>query len=178
MTISLEAQQTYAECAPFYRDTELSPEILAMYRVGIIFSDPTFLDATYKFGGLAAPHRYLIISANARCLDEFSAHPEWGLCIWPPKRIFKVIGTHQQGAFAQITLLEIPEEFVNEFNGQNLSDMEQFFARQAESQFAEALQLSALPEHSTLLWLDRMRLPIGVDDAGHFFPVKPSGAAR
>lgn len=174
MTISRKAQQAYAECAPFYRDTELSPEILAMYRVGIIICEPTFCDATYKFGGLAAPHRYLIISANARCLDDFSAHPEWGLCVWLPKCIFKVIGMHRQGAYAQITLLEIPQEFFNEFAGQNLSDMEQFFARQAERQFVEALQLPALSDHETQQWLDRTRLPLGVNEAGHFFPVKLS----
>jgi len=176
MTISREAQQAYAECVPFYRDTELSPEILAMYRIGIIICEPTFCDATYKFGGLAAPHRYLIISANARCLDDFSAHPEWGLCVWLPRCIFKVIGMHRQGAHAQITLLEIPQEFINELAGQNLSEMEQFFAQQAELKFVEALQLPALSDHKTQQWLERTRLPIGVNDAGHFFPVQLSAA--
>ena len=140
-----------------------------MYRVGTLFREPTFCDATYKLGGFAAPHRYLIISANARCIDAISQHPEWGLCIWQPGRIFKVIGTHQKAARAQITLLEIPEELRPEFTTRSLSDFERVFARKAEQQFEEALQLPILPEHETRLWLDRLELPLGVDDSGHFF---------
>jgi hypothetical protein len=140
-----------------------------MYRVGVLFREPTFCDATYKFGGFAAPHRYLIISANARCIDALSVHPEWGLCIWPTGRIFKVIGTNQEASRTQTTLLEIPEELRPEFTTGSLSSLERTFANRAVQEFDAALQLPVLPEHATRLWLDRLEFPLGVDDSGQFF---------
>lgn len=117
----------------------------------------------------AAPHRYLIISANARCIDALSEHPEWGLCLWQVGRIFKVIDRQESSERAQITLLEVPEELREEFTTAHLSELEQRFADQATKQFRAALQTPVLPEHQTRLWLDRLELPVGVDDHGHFF---------
>ena len=75
--LSAAAHQAFEECSAFYRDTPLSPAIWSMYRVGTLFREPTFCDATYKFGGFAAPHRYLIISASARCVDAISQRRFW-----------------------------------------------------------------------------------------------------
>jgi hypothetical protein len=175
--LSAAAQQAFSECSVFYRDTVLPPAVLSMYRVGTIFREPTFCDATYKFGGFAAPHRYLIISANARCIDALSQHPEWGLCVWLPGRIFKIIGTSQNVARAQITLLELPDELRVEFTTESLSPLERIFAHKAAQEFDEALQLPVLPEHGTRLWLDRLALPLGVNDDEEFFESWFYGAA-
>ncbi len=167
--ISTEAQKAFAECSAFYRDTMLPSEVLSMYRVGLLFREPTFCDATYKFGGFAAPHRYLIISAHARNINALSQHPEWGLCIWQIGRIFKVIGVHQNGPNSQVTLLDVPEKYRAEFAGPNLHAMEIAFANQAAQQFEAALQLPVRPEHQTRLWLDRLKYPVGVDEEGRFY---------
>ena len=164
---------TAAEPTPqfgaFYRDTALAPAVLAMYQVGVIFRDPTFCDATYKFGGFAAPHRYLIVSAGARCIDALSAHPEWGLCIWPRDRLFKVIARHEKGPHVQITLLDVPEAQREAYVTTTLTPLEQTFAVEGAKRFEEALQRSANPEHRNRLWLDRLTYPLGIDDEGHFF---------
>jgi hypothetical protein len=167
--MSPEAQSAFAECGVFYRDTVLPRKLLELYQVGLLFREPTFCDSTYKFGGLAATHRYLIISANARCIDPISLHPEWGLCIWQTDRIFKVIANQKSADFTQVTLLEVPEALRQEFTTEHLSEMEQRFAQQATRQFSAALQTQALPEHKTRLWLDRLELPVGIDDNGQFF---------
>jgi len=54
-------QQTFTKCAPFFRDTHLSDDILDRYKIGLFLQEPTFCDATYKSGGFVAPHRFLII---------------------------------------------------------------------------------------------------------------------
>ena len=54
-------------------------------------SRATFVEGTYKFGGLAAPHRYVIFAGHAIRLDSFGPHPEWGLCVCQDRSIFKVI---------------------------------------------------------------------------------------
>jgi len=162
-------QEAFAECAAFYRDTVLTPDVLDLYRVGLLFREPTYCDCTYKFGGFARPHRYLIISSSLKCLDEYSQHPEWGLCIGPRDRIFKVIGRHERDGKAQVTLLEIPEDLVGEFTTQTLSETEEAFAEQAAEAFEAALDMPPLAEHSTTIWLERLEYPVGVDDDGHFF---------
>ncbi len=167
--MSPAAQEAFAECSTFYRDTTLPPEVLKLYKVGLLFREPTFCDTTYKFGGFAISHRYLIISANARCIDAFSQYPEWGLCIWQTGRIFKVISTHTISTFTQITLLEVPETLREEFTTAHLSEMEDRFVHQAAEQFKAALAAPPLPEHQTRLWLDRLELPVGIDDSGQFF---------
>ena len=117
----------------------------------------------------AAQHRYLIISANARCIDEFSQHPEWGLCLWESGRIFKVIDVQENAEHTQTTLLEVPEHLLDQFVSPFLSDIERQFAVHAAEQFNLALGMQPLPEHQTRLWLDRLVLPVGVDDSGRFF---------
>ena len=163
------AEQVFAQCTYFYRDTVLSPEVLSLYRVGILFREPTFCDSTYRFGGFAAPHRYLIISANAKCIDEFSELPEWGLCLWQLDRIFKVIGIYRRDEKAQVTLLEIPEVFLAEFVTPELNEMEKRFAAQAGERFETALDMPPLAEHRSRSWLDRLRYPVGVAANGAWF---------
>ena len=155
--------------AAFYRDTSLPPGMIDLYEAGILFRDPTLCDATYKFGGFAAPHRYLIISADATCLDRVAPGPEWGLCVWLPGRIFKVIGVHRGEEHSQTTLLEIPEAMREAFTTARLSEMEESFAAQAAGQFDAAHEAPVLPVHANRAWLDRLTYPLGVNDRGRFF---------
>jgi len=153
----------------FYRDTSLFPGLLPLYEVGTIFREPTLCDATYKFGGFAAPHRYLIVSAGATCLDALCPSPEWGLCVWLPGRLFKVIGVHRQDDFSQVTLLEIDENQREACTTAQLSEMEAQFAEQGAQQFEAALETAALPEHANRAWLDRLAYPVGINNQGRFF---------
>lgn len=153
----------------FYRDTTLAPGVRDLYRVGILFREPTLCDATYKFGGFAAPHRYLIVSAGATCLDRLSPDSAWGQCVWLPGRIFKVIGVHREGGHSQTSLLEVPESRRESFTTAEPSAMEASFAEQAAALFESALRAPVLAAHADRHWLDRLRYPLGVNDAGRFF---------
>lgn len=161
--------KAFTECGAYYRDTLLSTEILSLYKVGVIFREPTFCDATNKFGGFADNHRYLIISANARGFGDLDQRPEWGMCIWKLGSIFKVIDINEKLGKTQITLLEVPEAFRSELTTKHLSEMEKFYSHQAEQKFHYALLLDALPVHQSKDWLSRLKFPIGIDDNGLFF---------
>lgn len=161
--------EAFTECGAYYRDTFLSTEVFSLYKIGMIFREPTFCDATSKFGGFAASHRYLIISANARYFGDFDQRPEWSMCVWQPGSIFKVIGINQKFDQGQITLLEVPEAYRSQLTTKHLSEMERFYANQAETKFHSALLLDAVPAHKTSDWLKRLKLPVGVDDNGLFF---------
>lgn len=79
--------EEFSNSSAFYRDTTLDEDVLLLYQVGMIFQEPTFCDATYRRGGLLAPHRFQIISTHARSLDAFAENPKWGLCVWQPGRL-------------------------------------------------------------------------------------------
>ena len=162
----------------FYRDTILPPHVLSLYEVGIVFREPSLCDATHKFGGFAAPHRYLIISTSGTCLDPLSRDSELGHCVWLPGRLFKVIGVQRGEDHAQVTLLEIPEGLRRQFTTAHLMEMELSFAEQAGAQFEAALRAPALPEHANRAWLDRLTYPLGVDRRGQFFECWRPGADR
>lgn len=171
-----ELFEAFADCSPFYRDTTLSESVLAKYRVGLLLREPTFCDASYKFGGFAAPHRYLIISANARCVDDLAENPNRGHCLWMTGSIFKVIGLCSEGRNIQITLLEIPEELKTQFITPSLSEMEQVFADLALKQFQDALHIPPDRELASAGWLDRLTYPVGVSDDGGYFECWEYGA--
>jgi hypothetical protein len=167
MSRTIESQ-AFSTLFAYYRDTELAQGFLAKYEVGLLLRDPTFLCVTEHFGGFCAPHRFLILSENARHLGSFSASPEMGMCVLLPDTIMKVIAVHQEAGYAQITLLEIPEASQGAFTTQHLSQFEQSLAAKAQKRFQEALTLHPRPELTTEDWLERVRHPVGINDAGEF----------
>lgn len=166
-----ESAHPLDDYGPFFRDTQLAPDVLRQYRVGRVLYEPTFCDASYKFGGFVAPHRYLIISGSARCLDAVSLHPEWGLCVWPRGRHLKVIDLVAEGGHVQITLLDITEGYVAACNPDELAEIEGVLAAQARRLFEAALDRTPLPELDTEIWRERLVFPIGVGDDGEPYAV-------
>jgi hypothetical protein len=164
-------QDAFESCGAFFRDADLPPEVSLRYKVGLLLREPTFCDASHKFGGFLARHRYLIISANARCVDELVPDCDWGLCWWQTGRIFKIIGLHEKNGRRQTTLLEIPEDVLSYLWGPSLTELERDFATQAEDSFREAFSLLPVPELNKPQWLSRLTFPIGIDDQGNFFPL-------
>jgi CHAT domain-containing protein/tetratricopeptide (TPR) repeat protein len=170
--------QAFDKCSPLFRDTMLSNDILERYKIGLFLREPTFCDATFKLSGFVAPHRFLIISSNARCLDQI-VHTTWGLCVWQTGRVFKVIDQTERSGRLQITLLEIPEEFLDLFcNTDPGRAIEESFISQAHSTFDQCIELPPLPELNTDEWRNRLVFPIGINDEGHYFPIFGSEATQ
>ena len=106
---SAQAQVWLSRLGVMYRDSSLSRRSLEMYHVGTLFRERAFVEGTYKFGGLAAPHRYVIFAGHAIRLDSFGPHPEWGLCVCQDRSIFKVISIVESRGRSQVALLQVPE---------------------------------------------------------------------
>src|SRR5262249_49083529 len=113
----------FGKCGAFVRDTSLTDSVLVKYGVGVLLRELAFCDASHKLGGFVAPKRFLIFSSQARCLDELVPQP-WGLCVWQPGRIFKVIDRLTDGEHVQVTLLEIPEDLLGLFLGADANSIE------------------------------------------------------
>src|SRR5262245_3949860 len=124
-----ELNRNFEQCTALIRDTTLDEGILPKYKIGLFLREPTFCDATHKIAGFVAPNRFLLISSNAKCLDDFTPNP-WGLCLWVSGRIFKVIDRISDSGLIQITLLEIPDQFLEWFCNDELNSLERSFVEQ------------------------------------------------
>jgi tetratricopeptide (TPR) repeat protein len=82
--------------------------------------------------------------------------------------------------------LEIPEDLVEIFCNVDLNPLEMSFIEQARENFNQSLIIDPLAELDTEAWKNRLLFPIGLDDAGHYFPLDfnpmgpkiPGGQAR
>jgi N-glycosidase YbiA len=161
------------ELSVYVRDVDLPDGYLERYPVGLIFREPTFCDASeHSKQGLAAKHRYFLLSSHAKHVDALfggaSGAPGTGLSIFAPDTFWKVLAVNEAAGHAQITLLEIPPQAVHAFDGQRLSPLLQGLADQAAERFTQALQLPVLEACKSTDWLDRIRHPLGIRDDGVF----------
>lgn len=156
----------------YCRDTNLPEHILAQYRPGLIFREPTLCDASQHLGGFAAAHRYLLLSGSARHVDALfgglSGLPGSGLSVWQADTRWKVLSVHRHGEHAQITLLEIPPVALEAFNAQPLTTLERDLVEKAETFFQRALVQEAISACSEPIWLERVEHPLGINDDCEF----------
>jgi hypothetical protein len=153
----------------YFRDTALPEGWLERYTPGLSFREPTFCDASEHFGGLAARHRYVLLSGNARHVSTlFPDANAAGLCMWQPDSRWKVLSVLRFKDHAQITLLEIPPESQEIFTGTELSVLESGYANRTKHLFRDALKSQPLAAHTDPEWLARLELPLGIKRDGDF----------
>ncbi len=160
------AERLLGELRPFFRDTYISYTLSCKYEKGLMFSDPTFCDASCNFGGFASPNRYLIFSDNKTLLE-----PVTGLCVWKPGSRFMVIDVQRTRSHSQITLLELGDGKILHERAEILHEIENSLAETARHFFAVAGKIDPLREHQTLEWLQRISAPLGIKDDGNFFEI-------
>jgi hypothetical protein len=147
---------------------------LEKYRVGLIFREPTFCDASeHSNQGLAAIHRFLLLSGNAKHLDALfggkSGSPGTGLSIFQSDTLWKVLWVSKAEGHAQITLLEIPPLARDAFGGQAFTVLEQDLADKAIHHFQQSLKVPVLDACKADEWLERLKHPLGIRQDGVFF---------
>jgi hypothetical protein len=174
-SLNLEAQTAVMpeKLLAYVRDVDLPEGYVKKYRVGLIFREPTFCDASeHSQQGLASKHRYLLLSGNAKHLDALfggmSGSPGTGLSIFQADTLWKVLAVSKAEGYAQITLLEIPPLARHAFGGQNFTVLEQDLADKAVEHFEQSLKLPVLEACKGDEWLERLKHPLGIRDDGVF----------
>ena len=163
--------QTFDHLAFIYRDNDLSDDFINKYYPGLILQERGFVDATYKRGGLAAKHRFLIASSQARELSGMpGANPAQGLTVIMRDSFFKVLDVAEKDNRKQITLLHIPGELIDFFNtGEGLSNEEAQIVEAARADFDKSFHVAPVDALRQPDWLMRVAAPIGISDAGEYF---------
>lgn len=161
--------QTFAGLSLFYRDCELSQDLINKYQIGQIIQERTFADASYKGGGLATNLRYLIASAHVKDISALVPQmEEYGHVMLQSGAYFKVIDIYEVDNKTQITLLHIAEETI-EFFTANSSNIEEQIVSKAREGFAAKVHTAPIPSLQAQEWIGRTALPIGMSDTGEFF---------
>lgn len=163
-------KETFSDVAFFHRDTDLSDEVLARYETGLVVQERAYVDCSYMSGGLAARHRYLIITGKARDLNALAGvDKKYGPIIIQRDAFFKVLDVYHKDGHTQITLLHLPEELIPHLRTPELNEIEEEMVEAARRNFQENLEASTVTALMEPQWLDRVKFPLGMSEDGDFF---------
>lgn len=161
--------ETFSGLKLFYRDTNLSENLILNYKVGQIIQEKGFTDMSSIGGGLSGNLRYLIASSDAKDLSKFNPDSaKMGHFLLDSIAYFKVLDIQKIGGKTQIFLLNIPDISISLFKNSS-SNIEEEIIEKAQKRFREKIDLPLIPELQSENWKERSKSPIGMSDNGELF---------
>ena len=155
------------------RDVNLSADITALYKPGIILRDKGFVDASRRIGGMITSHRFAILSNHMADISEFEHGTNWGLCIAKPESHFKVLDVYEYHGKTQITLLHLPDdERWRIFENVDLA-LPELSTNSIRARFEARCEAEPIPELATETWLERCKYPVGTNLKGELLSPDP-----
>lgn len=155
----------------FVRDVDLAPECIGKYRPGMLVREKAFTDASRRVRGMVTRHRYAILSNHMADLSVFEQGTNWGLCAARPDSYFKVLDLYECRGRIQILLLHLPDDHRWELMEHVELSIEKELIETSRFRFEIKSALEPLPELAADDWLNRCRLPIGMDERGNLWPL-------
>jgi hypothetical protein len=161
--------ETFSELELYYRDTNLSDDLISNYKIGQIIKERGFTDMTYISGGLSGNLRYLIASSDARDLSKFNPDSaKNGHALLDDNSFFKVLDIQRVKNKTQVFLLNIPGNSLPLFKN-STSNLEEEITEKARRKFIDKVDSALIPELQTEDWKERTKLPLGMDERGEMF---------
>ncbi|KQB41024.1 hypothetical protein [Flavobacterium aquidurense] len=161
--------ETFSGLKLFYRDTNLTEDIISNYKVGQIIQEKGFTDMTSMGGGISENTRYLIASAHAKDLSKFNLDSaKNGHFLLDTIAYFKVLDIQKINNKTQVFLLNIPDNSLTLLKN-STSNLEEEIIEKARKKFNDKINLPLIPELLTENWKERTKSPIGIDENGKMF---------
>ncbi|MEN2415697.1 hypothetical protein [Flavobacterium mesophilum] len=161
--------ETFSGLKLFYRDTNLSENLILNYKVGQIIQEKGFTDMSSLSGGISGNLRYLIASSHAKDLSKFNPDSaKIGHFLLDSIAYFKVLDIQKIEDKTQIFLLNIPDNSISLFKNSS-SNLEEEIIEKAQKRFREKIDAVLIPELQTEEWKERTKLPLGMDENGILF---------
>lgn len=161
--------ETFSDLKLFYRDTNLTDNLIEKYKVGQIIKEKGFTDMTSIGGGLSGSFRYLIASANAKDISKFNPDSaKIGHFLLDEITFFKVLDIQKIENKTQVFLLHIPDNSLSLFKN-STSNIEEEITEKARQKFISKINSSLIPALQTEDWKERTKSPIGMNDYGEMF---------
>ncbi|KQO29871.1 hypothetical protein ASF10_05010 [Flavobacterium sp. Leaf82] len=161
--------ETFSGLKLFYRDTNLTEDIISNYKIGQIIQEKGFTDMSSISGGLDGNLRYLIASAHPKDLSKFNPDSaKNGHFLLDSIAYFKVLDIYKIENKTQIFLLNIPDNSLTLLKN-STSNLEEEIIEKARKKFNDKINLPLVPELQTENWKQRTKSPIGIDENGKLF---------
>lgn len=161
--------ETFSGLKLFYRDTNLSENLISNYKIGQIIQEKGFTDMSSIGGGLSGNLRYLIASAHAKDLSKFNPDSaKNGHFLLDSIAYFKVLDIQKMDDKTQVFLLNIPDNSISLFKNSS-SNLEEEIIEKAQKRFREKIEAPLIPELQTENWKERTKLPLGMNENGELF---------
>ena len=161
--------ETFSGLKLFYRDTNLSENLISNYTIGQIIQEKGFTDMSSIGGGLSGNLRYLIASAHPKDLSKFNPDSaKIGHFLLDSIAYFKVLDIQKIDNKTQIFLLNIPDNSISLFKN-STSNLEEEIIEKARKKFKDKIILPLIPELQTENWKEKTKTPIGMPDNGELF---------
>lgn len=161
--------ETFSGLKLFYRDTNLSENLILNYKVGQIIHEKGFTDMSSIGGGLSGNLRYLIASSHPKDLSKFNPDSaKIGHFLLDSIAYFKVLDIQKIDDKTQVFLLNIPDNSISLFKN-STSNLEEEIIEKARKKFKDKINLPLIPELQTENWKEKTKTPIGMSDNGELF---------
>jgi hypothetical protein len=156
----------------FARDVNLPDTIASKYVPGLIIREKGFVDTSRRAMGMVTTHRFAIISYQMRSLEVFEHGTNWGLCVAQSDSRFKILAVHEYCGKTLILLLHLPDgDGWKKYQNKKINIKRKMISSSIE-RFENICNLEAIPELTTIEWLERCSFPIGIDDKGDYFDLE------
>jgi len=161
--------ETFSGLKLFYRDTNLSENLILNYKIGQIIQEKGFTDMSSIGGGLSGNLRYLIASSHPKDLSKFNPDSaKMGHFLLDSIAYFKVLDIQKIDDKTQVFLLNIPDNSLTLFKNSS-SNLEEEIIEKARKKFIDKRNLDLIPELQTENWKERTKSPLGMSDNGELF---------
>lgn len=171
----------------YYRDTDAPVDVDLVYHVGDVIRAGILMDVTTKLLKPAHRLRYIVASAHVASFfaveDICKQNPDvakWNLCTLHPNSFFKIMDIYRVENITQIFLLHIPESAAHYFgdnkmlfNFVNPDGSENNLVAMARASLDEKMRMEIHPRSLDPVFVDRMKLPVGLDEKYHPIPLPP-----
>ncbi len=163
--------RTYPGLSILVRDVDLPEHISARYKVGRIFREKAYVEASSRVMGMTTSHRYAILS-NHMTEPPATPGPRLGLRFANKDSHFKVLGKHTYQGKTCIFLLHLPDDESWKLFEDTVIDSDADLIRKCIARFEAKCLKAPVAELNTRDWLDRCRFPIGMDNDGTPFELE------
>lgn len=163
----------------YYRDCELSHNIINKYKKGLIFRSATFVDCSSVAGFPTTNCRFIFASSKGIPLYQLNPETEkWRLCTINANSCFKVLDVYVSNGITQILVLHIPAKGLEIFENIEISiganNLFDEIIEKSRKSLEDKLNRKIILEFEDIEWIKRTEFPIGLDSNNDFFPLAPN----
>jgi hypothetical protein len=162
---------TFSGLTMYYRDVDLSQELISKYEIDKTIMERGFVDVSAFAEGLQKNLRFAIASSKARYLGEINPDvAKYKFCLISAPSFYRVMDIYKIGEQTQVFLLHFDEKYLDILM-RTKTNFDEKIIKMARDSFDKKIKMHPSTILNDEFWTDRTKHPIGMSGAGEFFPL-------